>query len=371
MAKKRVDYAALFTLRKDGRYCYSYTDESKKRKYLYDTDPEALYHKVQKLGEKPEITFGDVAEAWWDSIADVVAHGTRSTYKSVKERAIEHHGDKAVADITAADIFAVLLDMRNKDYSAKTLRKQRSVYKMILDFAIVGGHITSNPAAGLKLPNGVKEAETREAPEADVVELIRASKDAHFGLFPYFLLYTGLRKGEALALTWGDVNFETGEINVSKSVEHRGNAPFVKTPKTKAGIRSVPLLSPLRDALVPGAPDELIFPGADGELMHQDAYDHRWRHWCKEVGLMDVKQDRRVDKRGRAYTVDVFTPKLTAHQLRHCYATILFEAGVDVFSARDFMGHKDIATTQKIYTHLRKKQRDGSKDKLEQFFAAL
>lgn len=370
MAKK-VNYASLFTLRKDGRYCYTYTDEDGKRKYLYDKDPAALYNKAQKIGEAPAITFERVAEEWWDSITEVVAHGTQSTYKSVKQRAIDHHGTKTIDEVSAADIFAVLLEMRNQDYSAKTMRKQRSVYKMILDHAIVKGYITSNPATGLKLPNGVKEAETREAPEADVVAIIKNSKNEYFGLFPFFLLYTGLRKGEALALTWGDVDFENDEITVNKAVEHHGNAPFLKLPKTKAGIRTVPLLSPLKAALNPGAPNELVFPGHDGKLMSQDAYDKRWRHWCKAVGLVEIEKDNRVDKRGHAYSVDVFTLKITAHQLRHCYATILFEAGVDVFSARDFMGHKDIATTQKIYTHLRKKQREGSKSKLDNYVQSL
>ena len=369
MARK-IDYSALFTLRSDGRYCYTYKDGDK-RKYLYDKDPAALYEKVQRAGEKSAVTFGAIADEWWDSVYDTITPGTRSCYNTPKERAKSYHGSKNIQEITAGDVAAVLLTMRNQDYGQKSIKTQRSIYKMIFEHAIIKGHTQYNPAAGLKLPAGIKPPMQREAPELDIVKVITDGRDKPFGMFAYFLLYTGLRKGEALALKWGDINFDTNEILVEKAVFYQGNAPFIKTPKTKAGVRVVPLLNPLKLVLNPGKNDDLVFPGADGKLMHKSTFDDSWLAWCKSVGLVEDTTKITVDRLNRHYVSHKYSPTLTAHQLRHGYATILFEAGVDAFTAKEFMGHADISTTQKIYTHLRKKQRDAGRNKLEEYVAQI
>ena len=371
MAKK-LDYASMFTLRRDGRYCHTYTTDKGERKYIYDRDPQILYSKVLELEKPTKHTLKDAAGWWKDAKWDSFSSGTRCCYLPAYNRAIENHGDKLISEINAGDINAVLLWMRDKGYSQKTIKMQRTVYKLIFEKAIIDGAVIHNPAVGLKLPDGTKRPVKREAPEDDVIDTIKESVSCYFGLFPFFLLHTGLRKSEALALTWNDINVNAGEVSVTKALDYPANRPVVKAPKTSSSIRTVPLLSPLRSKLIrpiTAKGTDLVFPGPDNQLMTISAYNRRWNRWCKEAGLVGITTESRTNKNGAGYTVEVYKPKISAHVLRHAYATILYEAGVDEFTAKELLGHADISTTHAIYTHLRNKQRDKGRAKLETYFS--
>ena len=155
------------------------------------------------------------------------------------------------------------------------------------------------------------------------------------GLLAVFFFYTGLRKGETLALTFGDIDRERARIRVTKSVYFINNTPKLKKPKTAAGIREVIVPNMLLELLPSGEKDEYVFGESPADLMRQHFFDKAWAHWQKETGL-----------------------DLTAHQLRHGYATLLHEAGIDVKDAQDLLGHADASTTQNIYTEVSHTRRE-------------
>ena len=178
------------------------------------------------------------------------------------------------------------------------------------------------------------------------MKIVKNSTDCTFGLLAYFLMYTGLRKGELLALQWKDIDFEKKEIYITKSVCHHNNVPHIKTPKTDSGNRTIMLLDCLSDKLKElkeQTPTNYIFSGSDTPLTNSQ-FQCRWEKYQKESGL-----------------------KITAHQLRHTFATILFEANIDVKDAQNIMGHSDISVTQNIYTHIRKKRMQDTANKLNNF----
>ena len=119
------------------------------------------------------------------------------------------------------------------------------------------------------------------------------SIDKPFGLFAYLVLYTGLRKGEALALTYMDIT--NGEIMINKSVYYEGMQPKIKWPKTQAGTRKVPILTPLADVL-PEQKTGPVFPNASGALMTDSEYKAEWKKYIVATGI-----------------------SCTPHQLRHPY----------------------------------------------------
>ena len=91
---------------------------------------------------------------------------------------------------------------------------------------------------------------TRELPPDNEIEKVKQSVDATFGLFPYLILYTGCRRGEALALTYEDIDFNKNTISVNKVVVFENGAPKIHhRAKSKSGIRIVPLLIPLKNVL--------------------------------------------------------------------------------------------------------------------------
>lgn len=352
---KRMNYASMFTRRKDGRYQASYSD-STGRHFLYDRDPEALFHKLQEaqLPEEEKMpTFREIAEDWERTHREEIEQRTWNNYKPHLADILEKHGDKPITEVGALDVSNHLTTAKAKGYSMTVVNSIRSIYRMIFDHAICGGYAQYNPVNSVRLPKGLKKGK-RTAPADDVVKLICNNIDAPFGFFPFFLLCTGLRKSEALALTWDDVDFQKKQISITKSIDYTiGASPKIKSPKTEAGNRTIPILDILEQPLKAHrntTKSEYLFPqspstrgGKGGGMMTLRGYEGAWYRYCESVGLIED---------GR--------PTLTAHNLRHGTATMMFEAGVDELTAQKILGHSRIEITREIYTDLREAQNKKS-----------
>lgn len=350
----KTNYAKLYTLRKDGRYMYNWTGADGKRHSMYDKDPYKLHLKVleKTTSVYRPITFRDVAERWEKAHRENIGDKTWVNYKPHFEDIVSKHGDRPVIDISALDVINDLKRTKAKGYSATILSTRRSIYRMILDYAVIDGHIQYNPAIGVSLPKGAPKTR-REAPGDDVIKKIFASHALPFGLFAILLVCTGLRKAEALALTWDDIS--DSHIRVNKALDYFNHGhPTVKEPKTKAGNRSVPVLDVLRPFIQRPAgskPGDLVFPapssnrsGAGGRHMTERQYEGAWMRYCAAAGFIGAD--------GK--------PIITAHNLRHATATLLYESGVDELTAQAILGHASPTTTRDIYTHLRQRQRETS-----------
>ena len=372
---KKIDYASMFTKRKDGRYQGSYTDETG-RHYVYDKDPERLWNKLNGPKEEKPLLFREIAQAWQTDTWERIREGTAASYEAHFNRAIDRLGNVPAAEIEPHDIATHLQILKSQGLAASTIKKQRVVYKLIFQYAIMdevyGKTIRTNPAVYVKLPDGLPKAQKREAPEDEIVKAIRAgATTAYFGMFPFFLICTGFRRGEALAVRWKDIDFEKGTISCGESISYRSSTAKTAPPKTKSGYREVPLLPALAEVLVrpPEAADaDYVFYGDDpSKPMPKSTYDRRWRHYCIDMGFVTDEPETRTSTQGKVYVVHNYKPSLTAHSLRHGYATMLFEADVDVYTAKSLMGHSDIETTMGIYTHLRSKKKMSSIDKLKEY----
>lgn len=357
MAKK-INYASMFTLRKDGRYMATYTDATG-RHSVYDKDPEKLYQKIQQLTADPdtrERTFREIAEDWERQHREEITVRTWNNYEPHYNDILERHGKKPISEVTAQAIVNHLNSAKVKGYSATVVNSIRSLYRMIFDYAVSMDYASFNPVMSIRLPKGLKRGK-RIAPTDKEMDIIMASTDAPFGLFPFFLLCTGMRKSEALALTWEDVDLEQGEITVTKSLDYTvGANPKNKPPKTDAGFRTVPIVDILKDKLLDELDkscSEYVFPATDstrggkgGGLMTLRGYEGAWLRYCQAVGLIEDGK-----------------PSITAHNLRHGTATLMFELGVDELTAQKILGHSRVEITREIYTDLRAKQKMRSVDK--------
>ena len=373
MARK-INYAAMFTLRKDGRYQGSYTDETG-RHFVYDRDPERLWHKLNDPKEEKPLLFRDIAVAWYDKMWDSIKGGTKSCYAANYKRAVERFGERTAADLSAYDIQTHLESLEEQGYAASSIAKQKIVYSLIDKTAIIdpvfGKEIRYNPASNVQIPSGVPKAKTREAPEDEIVKAIQQKADtAYFGYFALFLICTGFRRGEALAVQWKDIDMDAGTITCDSSISHR-NGTADSTPKTENGYRSVPILPPILPAIQKpeGAkPTDYVFHGeTPSKPLSLATYDRRWLHYCKDMGFVTDAVETRISKQGKRYAVHHYKPTLTAHGRRHGYATIWGEADVDVYTAKRLLGQADISTTMAIYTHLRQKKEMKSVDKLKEY----
>ena len=153
------------------------------------------------------------------------------------------------------------------------------------------------------------------------------------------MLGTGLRIGEALALTWDDANLENGTLRVNKTqVEFRDpDDPDAKTeiryaaPKTRASNRTIPLLPEVARLLA-------ALPAGSGLLFHRSGR-----------GLLSGEIRRNLRTITKQMGVEGFTP----HGLRHTFATRGFENGVELRVMQEILGHANINVTARIYTHVR------------------
>ncbi len=374
---KKFDYGSLYTLRKDGRYVASYVDE-RGRHYIYDRDPKALHQKMQQIEElaAAPATFRMIAELWHDEAYEIMPSGTWASYAAHYKRALERFGDTPALDITAHDINTHLEAMKAQKFAASTVNKQRVIYRSIFQRAIIDAHygktIKINPALSVKLPKGLPKPKKREAPEEDVVKRIEdCCTTAYFGDFPMFLMCTGLRRGEALAVRWCDIDFEAGLISIYSSVSLRGARGVTSTPKTESGVRQVPILPPVLQVL--RRPDDAqdtdyVFHGEDpSRPMPHSAYTRKWNHYCRDMGFVIDQPEERTNAQGKKYVVHKYKNTLTAHYLRHGYATLLYEAGIDEKEGAKLMGHADEEMLRKVYAHLRVKKEATAVDKLKAF----
>lgn len=379
MAKKKYKYAALYTLRSDGRYMGYWHDRDGNRHAMYDRDPDVLHDRIEAAESPTEPTFKEIAELWHDREWDNIRGGTKSCYEAPYKRALEAFGDRIASEITPYEIENHLKRMAAQKYAARTIKAQRTVYKLIFENAIVDKElyhfIHTNPALSAPLPKNLPKPKKREAPEDAVVKSIRQSAEtAYFGLYCLFLISTGFRRGEALGIQWQDVDFQNKTISCRQSVSHRTSTATIGSTKTDAGFRVVPLLPDLERVLCrpEDAKDtDFVFYGEDPALpMPLSTYRRRWMHYCKDMGFVIDEPEERTSTQGHKYIYHNYKTTLTAHYMRHGYATMLFEAEVDELTAQKLLGHANIETTRAVYTHLRDKQKQSSIDKLRTHVAA-
>jgi integrase len=157
-------------------------------------------------------------------------------------------------------------------------------------------------------------------------------------------LATGLRRGELLALEWGDIDLERAVLRVERSLEETKAGLRIKPPKTKRGRRNLTLpleavtmlrehrgqQRELRLALGQGGQPVLVFSTIDGSLLSPDNLSRDWRRVCRAKKL----------------------PLVSFHALRHTHASTLIRAGVDVLTISRRLGHAKAAMTLDVYGHL-------------------
>ncbi len=178
--------------------------------------PVTSYYKLQaaQSKEKAIVTFAQVAEAWEREHREQIEIRTWKNYAPHYQSLLRQFGQLPFSQVTALDVSSDLMKAKAAKYSATVIKTRRSLYNMIFDYAVIHGYAKYNPIGSVKLPKGLKQGK-RKAPTHEQMLTILNGLEAPFGLFPYLLLCTGLRKSEALALQWKDVDIRYGYTHVN------------------------------------------------------------------------------------------------------------------------------------------------------------
>lgn len=340
----------------------------------YDTNGKVVSAKtkaalVKKLAERNYKiengrTFKECAEAWLDN--HKVEGNTTTSYNSHVERAIQRFGNEYIKDITPDEIQSYLDYLGHLGYAKATVHRAKSILNMIFKYAITtkGSIIRINPCSAVTLPKNLPQ-KRREPPTDD--QIIKIRPDGEMGLFAFFLIFTGLRRGELLALRWEDIDRENKIINVNKAIAYENNQPVEKNrTKTQAGMRTVPLIDAL-EAVLPDKKEGYIFGDGNKPLTHTQ-FTKRWLNFCREHDLAYPTVTEHVGANKHVYKATKWHASVTPHQFRHQYATYLENAEVGVYGAQKTLGHSSYVITEDTYTHIRaERQKKDVHDKLNAF----
>jgi integrase len=319
----------------DTRWCVRFRvggrESVPRRAGTFKTQRDALARKAWVLGELsamrvPDVdrstshatesaTVADLAERWRVSRVDV-SEGTMQTYRVAIGRLKDHLGSPIGERLDAQTVADLVAELHDEGLRKQTIRKTVNVLAMILDHA----GITPNPARD-KLTVRMPREERREVqpPTAEHVEAVVRLLPSRYRLPALVLDATGMRVGELEALTWGDMDEPRGRWRVPMSASKTGRARWIEPP---AGLYA---------AVV-----ELV-PRDD---RHQDrrVFDYMTADRLRTA----------IAKACRAAAVPAFSP----HDLRHRRVSLLHLGGMPWARIGELVGHDDLMTTARTYTHV-------------------
>lgn len=323
--------------------------------------------------------FENVAADWWADYQKRIKPGTGKTYEAHYRRCLAAFSGQQMKEITPGMVDNFGQKLKAEGRAESTIKNARSVLSLIFRFWCLRDNEVYNPVSVVRAPKGAPKKE-RLPPTPAQIALVRAHPEG-FGLCAWLFMYTGCRLGEVVALQWQDVDFAEGWISVTKSASWKGGGVRISTPKTRNSVRKVPLLDPLRAVLEPrrGRPGDYILSGGP-EPLSDGQYHHLWLEYCKALGMVQPSESgeryrakrRQRDAKGVRQLKElppVVRPAVTAHQFRHEMASAMYEAKVGELEAQKLLGHADISTTRKIYTHIRERQLQNATDQLNAFYS--
>lgn len=329
-------------------------DGSTKSKDIYAHSEEELLFKIRKAQAEAEEaieralnpTFQMVADEWEEDHEKEVGYYTMNGYKAPVKNLNEEFGNKLIKEITSLDIQRFINELGKKGYAKHTIALRKIVASLIFDYAILKDLIKTNPVTVVKIPKNAV-VNKRQLPDDKDIEKVKQSVDATFGLFAYLILYTGCRRGEALALTYEDIDFEKNTIDINKVIVFENGKPKVyNRAKSKDGIRTIPLLIPLKNVLNKKKTGYIF--NDKSLLLTLSQFNMLWNRYKKETNV-----------------------NLSPHQLRHAFATICFDAGLEAKDASKILGHSKIELTLDVYTHIRESRAQETANKLNSFVSGI
>ncbi len=219
-----------------------------------------------------------------------------------------------------------------KGLSAKTVRNINQVISSAMDFAVDQKLISTNPTNGCALPK-LEHREMKTLPAEQLASFLHEAKESGVFELYYIELATGLRRGELLGLKWEDIDLERGTIQVRRQIA-RIDGKVVEAPlKTKNSYRSVSIGQDAVEILKEQrrkTNSEYVFPSPTGGPISPDSVLHMLHRVLKWEGL----------------------PKIRFHDMRHTFATVALQNGVDIKTVSGMPGHYSAGFTLDTYAHV-------------------
>lgn len=341
---KRLNGQGSISPRKDGRWSVRWTEhvggKSVSRTAYAPTRPEAekkLREILRRLeggqtGVDSRTPFKAVGERWRRTAGIAQGISTRSmdTYSGVLRLHINPViGHLPIGEVKPSHVIEVLTAMDGKGLSKSYQHQAHKVISGVFKMAMADELVIRNPTMSVKAPRGGHKPKV--VPGRDqVLAMIEHAPDERMTAFVTVLAYSGLRIGEALALSWSDWDGES----------------TIRIRNGKGGkARAVPVPAPLQDALKAWRHAQKL------ERMKAVWWDTE-ADWILSTDVGTRWDPHNARKRFRPIAGAAGVPGATPHSLRHAGATILLEEGVPMRVVAELLGHSSTRITEDIYSHV-------------------
>ncbi len=383
----------------DGRYSYIYTDPLGKQHTIYANSLVTLRQKEESLikdqmdGLSVYVTGNADVNFLFDryiSTKSELRSSTYSNYLYIWNHFIrDTFGKKKVKEVKYSDVLFFYSDLINKQgLQINTLENINTVLRPSFQLAVRDDIIRKNPIDGAYAEVKKRNGGSRKRKRALTVEQQRAfinyvaENPFFYKWYPFFtfLLGTGCRIGEAIAIRWEDVDLEKRLIDINHSLTYyqRADDSFkcefrVSQPKTEAGVRAIPMMKQVYDVLKDEYERQEVegFCVANIDGMTNFIFTNRFEgpHNPAAVNraikrIVDAHNAEEEVKAKKEKRNPVMIPRFSCHIFRHTFASRFCENETNVKVIQEVMGHADVSTTMNIYAEVNQDVTRASLEKL-------
>ncbi len=363
---KREYGTGSISLRKDGKWQGRVNlgrdiNGKRKQKYFYGDTEKEVKKKLKDYfvsGEKynanniAKMTVEEFLVDWLENILVNTLKPKSYANKEyiIKQQIVPRVGLLQINSIVATDVQQMINDMVKEALSYSTIKKAYDTLNQRFKLAINQGQVNKNPTLGVVLPKqkNKKNSEIQYFSEEQCKELIKESRRTYrnkniyrLGELIPFSIFTGLRLGEIIALEWEDADFKNKTLRINKNVvevksKDTGKYILLKqdSTKTDSSTRIVPLSNGAIECLKKlkeiNGDKKFIFASQTGKYISPSNFDRMFR------GIQ------------KALKYEVI---LGLHSLRHTFATLMLNKGIDVKIVSELLGHSNVSVTYNIYIH--------------------
>ena len=363
--------AAGVRRRKDGTLEKRFTIKGK-RYSVYGKTNKELNEKEQVIREKikqgidynnQNITLNQYFNEWIKRKKKTVKPGSIYNYQRYYNKIISPVlGNKKIQNIEKRQIYSLQGKLAEK-YHPTNVNYILKILKMILNDAVNDDIILKNPARGVKALKNDKTPATdsihRALTEKEQYEFMIAAKGNFYYEFFAFLLLTGMRYGEAAALTWGEIDYNNNIIHVVKNrTRNEQGSVMIGTPKTKTSTRHIPMNNKIREILkqqrnkksllngVLFLPcNDLIFTSQNGKIISSNVIN-------RNIDSIIKKMNNKIDR-------------FSSHAFRATFATRFIEQGGNPQTLKTILGHSSISITMDLYSQVLPNTKQREMDMLQ------
>lgn len=351
---------------------------TRRRGFKSYAEAEAVFNKMSQIKpdsfvKQKQIKVSELRDLWFENYKTQVKESTANKNKQVFDNhVIPDFGNQYVDKITVAEL------QKWADRKAKQIVKYRDAineFNALFEYGIRLNYVSENPLKRIIIPK--KTSRPRRDTEHNVYtrdelnQFLEVAKD--YGLVPYtyfkLLSATGLRKSEALALTWSDINLTAGTLSVNKTLAYGLNGKtIIQPPKSPKSKRILPISDGLKEVLIDYKRKQKII---SKELFHTNKGTYlrisKPDQWLKSIYAKDHEEKAEYAKKYNLKEPQPDLRHITVHGFRHTFATLLIaETNVKPKTVQMLLGHENIQMTLDIYTHINKKNTEDAVNALKQ-----